>query len=116
MLALVEDDAALLQALAFRFKLAGYQVSEFADAESALAADDRRQWRCLIVDLHLPGMSGLDLLDALHRCAVCPPALLVTSNPSPATRARARAAGAEIIEKPLIDEELARRVGQHMAD
>jgi two-component system, LuxR family, response regulator FixJ len=113
-LALVEDDVALRQALAFRFTMAGYRVAEFADAESALAAADRRQWRCLIVDLHLPGMSGLDLLDALQRGSVRAPALLVTSNPSPATRERARAANVEIVEKPLIDEALARKVRQHM--
>lgn len=109
-LALVDDDPAVRHALAFAFDTAGLRVASFADAESALAAPERGQWRCLIVDQKLPGMSGLDLLAALRREGLSAPAVLITSNPPLRLRLGASAAGVRIVEKPLLDDELARQV------
>ncbi len=109
-LALVDDDPAVRQALAFAFDIAGLRVVAFPDAEAALAAPDSADWHCLIIDQHLPGMSGLDLLGALRNRGFEAPSILITSNPGPELRRRAHAAGVEIVEKPLLDEELSRRV------
>lgn len=100
-LALVDDDAPLRAALAFDLDTAGFEVSAFPDAESAHAADSTR-WRCVIVDLNLPGMSGLDLAERLRGRGHPAPTILITSNPTYATRARARAARVAIVEKPLL--------------
>lgn len=110
MLALVDDDAALLHALTFAFETRGYPVLAYATAEEALAAHREGEWRCLILDQRLPGMSGLDLLERLRHERLRTPALLITSNPSAATRRRAEKAGAEIIEKPILDDVLLERV------
>jgi len=102
LVALVDDDAPLRAALAFDLSTAGFEVSAFADAESAREGDPAR-WRCLITDLRLPGMSGLDLAESLRRDGQNTPAILITTNPSRAVRFRAQAASVEIVEKPLLN-------------
>ena len=109
-LALVDDDPAVRHALTFAFDTAGLRVAAFADAEAALAAPGRREWGCLIIDQKLPGMSGLDLLAVLRREGFSAPSILITSNPTPELLRRARTAGVEIVEKPLLDDELSRKV------
>jgi len=111
-LAVVDDDPAVLQALTFAFETAGWHVAAFASAEAALSAPNAADWRCLILDQKLPGLSGLDLLERLRARAVVAPALLITTHPSAETRRRALAAGVEIVEKPLLDDALARKVGR----
>ncbi len=109
-LAIVDDDPAVRHALTFAFDTAGLKVASFADAETALAAPDRHTWSCVIVDQKLPGMSGLELLSLLRSEGCSAPTILITSNPSPELRERARAAGVDIVEKPLLDDELSRKV------
>jgi FixJ family two-component response regulator len=109
-LALVDDDAALRHALAFSFETQGFAVAAFADAETALADPGLGEWRCVILDQRLPGMSGLDLLERLRAMALATPALLITSNPTRQTRSRAAKVGVEIVEKPLLDDVLVERV------
>ncbi|PZO53857.1 MAG: hypothetical protein DCF16_06055 [Alphaproteobacteria bacterium] len=115
-LALVDDDPAVRHALSFAFETAGITVATFADAESALAAPDQGAWRCLVLDQKLPRMSGLDLLERLRAAGVIVPSILITTHPSRETRARALAAGVEIVEKPLLDNQLSRMVRELMAD
>lgn len=85
-------------------------MTTFADGESALAAPRKEEWRCLILDQKLPRMNGLDLLARLRAAGVTAPSILITTHPSLETRARADAAGVEIIEKPLLDNQLALKV------
>jgi two-component system response regulator FixJ len=106
----VDDDPAVLSALRFSFETQGFDVDAFYSAEQALCAPNAGAWRCMVLDLNLPGMTGLDLLDRLRADGVTAPAILITTNPSKATKARAGRAGAEIIEKPLLDDALASRV------
>jgi len=113
-LAVVDDDPAVRHALSFAFETAGIPVVTFADAEMALASPQQHQWRCLILDQKLPRMSGLDLLARLRAAGVTAPSILITTHPSHITRARASAAGVEIIEKPLLDDKLALKVRELM--
>jgi len=110
LLALVDDDPAVRHALSFAFETAGISMTTFADGESALAAPRKKEWRCLILDQKLPRMNGLDLLARLRAAGVTAPSILITTHPSLETRARADAAGVEIIEKPLLDNQLALKV------
>jgi DNA-binding response OmpR family regulator len=114
-LALVDDDAPLRAAIAFDLDTAGFEVSAFPDAESAHAADPSH-WRCLIVDLNLPGMSGLDLAEQMRSRGHRAPAILITSNPSHNTRVRARAARVAIVEKPLLGGALVCSVRELLAE
>lgn len=90
-------------------------MAAFADAESVLAEPRRSDWRCLVLDHKLPRMSGLDLLEHLRAAGVTAPAILITTNPSQETRARAMAARVEIVEKPLLDNQLSRKVRDLMS-
>lgn len=114
MLAVVDDDPAVRHALSFAFETAGISVVTFADAESALAAPWQQTWRCLILDHRLPRMTGLDLLVRLRAAGVAAPSILITTHPSRETRARAFAAGVDVIEKPLLDNQLALKVRELM--
>lgn len=109
-LAIVDDDPAVRHALAFVFDTAGISVAGFADAEATLRASGAQLWRCLVLDQNLPGISGLDLLDRLRARGVEAPAILITTNPSHETQARATLAGIEICEKPLLGDKLVERV------
>ncbi|MEZ5961404.1 MAG: response regulator [Hyphomonadaceae bacterium] len=109
-IAVVDDDPAVCHALSFAFETSGIGVAAYADARSALVASQRHDWRCLILDLNLPQISGLDLLAKLRADGVTAPCILITSHPSRETRGYAAAAGVEIIEKPLLDNKLARKV------
>jgi FixJ family two-component response regulator len=68
----------------------------------------------MVLDQKLPGMSGLDLLERLRAGGVTAPAVLITTHPSKETRARSRAAGVEIVEKPLLDDRLAEQIRRLM--
>jgi len=112
---LVEDDVAVLNALTFVFETDGYCVRAYGDAEAFLACAPCGGAACLIVDQHLPGLSGLDLLKHLRARGETVPAILVTSNPSAAAQRQAMCVGVEIIEKPLLGDSLSRRVREMFA-
>lgn len=108
---LVDDDAAVRMAIAFAFEAAGLRVFTFADAESALAADLPGD-ACFVFDQRLPGLSGLEAFQTLRRRGDRRPAVFITSHPKPDFRAAAAAAGAPIIEKPLLGDALLLAVRQ----
>lgn len=112
---LVDDDPAVRHAVSFAFEASGIAVTTFADAETALAAAGQEAWQCLVLDQNLPGINGLDLLERLRSAGVQAPTILITTHPSRATRARAFYAGVEIVEKPLLDDQLSQRVRSILA-
>jgi two-component system, LuxR family, response regulator FixJ len=63
---IVDDDATVRDALSVVFSLEGYHVSGFADGNSFLAAARARPPACIILDVHMPGRSGLDILKELN--------------------------------------------------
>jgi len=109
-LVLVDDDFALRSALKFALELDGFRVQAFASGEDLLAAELPDRDVCLVLDENLPGLGGLDSLEALRRRAVDLPALLITSHPGPGLRRRAGRLRVPIIEKPLIDDLLVRNI------
>lgn len=112
---LVDDDAALTNALKFSLELEGFGVRIFTDAESVLAMDPAPDSGCLILDYGLPGIDGLELLDRLRASGVSLPAILITSNPRIALRIRAQAAEVPIVEKPLLTDALLDSVRRALA-
>jgi FixJ family two-component response regulator len=68
----VDDDGSVRDALSVMLTLEGFQVFGFGDGDSFLAAVRQRQPDCIILDVHMPGRSGLDVLKELHHrhCAV----------------------------------------------
>jgi FixJ family two-component response regulator len=101
-LVVVVDDVAVRNSLKFSLEVEGYAVQAYAGAEDLLNQAELARPGCLIIDQNLPGTDGLAALDQLRRRGALIPAILITSQPSPALRARAAAADVPIIEKPLL--------------
>jgi DNA-binding response OmpR family regulator len=110
---IVEDDSSLLGALTFALEADGFRVDAHASAETVLAADAEPD--CLVIDLRLPGIDGLALIARLRERGIGAPAILITTNPDDRVRTAAAAAGATIVEKPLIGGELRRRIDEAVA-
>ena len=98
----VDDDASIRDSLAMMLGLAGYSTRLFADAESFLAAFDERWSGCVVADLRLPGMTGLELQVRVRQRASAIPFIVITAHGDvPAARAAFRAHAVDFIEKPF---------------
>lgn len=104
-IALVDDDAAVLDSLRMTLVNRGMQVECFSSAEAFLARAEA-PWDCIVSDVRMPGLSGLELQDELHRRGAVSPLILITGHGDVAMAVQAIKAGAfEFIEKPF-DHEL----------
>jgi len=111
--AVIDDDAAVLDSLKFMLETAGYTVSAYSSATAYL--DDRSPPpACLIVDHHMPVMTGLDLIARLKQEAAAVPALLITGAPSPAIIARAAQLGVKLLEKPPGENDILSFIDRHL--
>jgi FixJ family two-component response regulator len=106
----VDDDPAVLNSIAFALETEGFAVHAFPSGEAMLAVASATGAACFVLDQKLPGLSGLDLCDRLRAAGSAAPVLLITTQPSAATRARAMAGRVEIVEKPLLGDILASKV------
>ena len=107
--AIVDDEPGVRRALGRRLDLSGFEARPFASGDEILAHLDGVD--CVILDLHLPGMSGFDVLKALAMREACIPVVVLTGNDTPANRARSLAAGARAyLTKPVDDEDLLRHL------
>lgn len=98
-IAIVEDDAALRDALMRLLRSEGLTARGFASAEEFLASGDAP--RCLVLDLRLPGMSGMELLTALRQRHNRTPVIMITGHGDiPQAVAAVKAGAFDFIEKP----------------
>lgn len=112
---IVDDDVDLLEALRFSLELDDLRVITHASAESVTVDGLPLQNACLVLDYHLPTDNGLDLLARLRARGVTLPAILVTSHASSAVRRAVRAAGAALVEKPLLGDTLVTAIRSMLA-
>ena len=113
---LVDDDPAVRASLAFSLQLDGFLIETFDCGEDLAEKTAFPDHGCLVLDYRLPGIDGLSLLRLLRDRNVCLPAVLITSAPTRAVRRRAREAGADIVEKPLLCDALTAAVRTRLAD
>lgn len=118
--AVVDDDPAVRHALKFSLEIEGFSVRAYGSAQELL--DDARlddglltDCACLVVDQNMPVVNGLDLIARLRRRAIAVPAILITTRPSSALRARAAEAGVPIVEKPLLGNALVDEIRARVA-
>ena len=107
---LVEDDLSLLGAMTFALQAEGFNVLAYSDGIDLLTAGRHGGAGCLVVDLKLPGLDGLALIAALRARGETAPAILITTDPDERTHRDAKAAGVQIVEKPLLDGKLRRLI------
>jgi two-component system response regulator FixJ len=98
----VDDDTALRSSLEFILGVEGYAVRAYANGRALLNDTNIPDSGCLIIDQRLPDIDGLQLIDALRHRGVTLAAILITTNPTPALRLRAKAAKIPIVEKPFL--------------
>ena len=104
MVIVVDDDEAIRASLRFLLECEGIEVDDFASGLQLMAATWPPRAGCMILDIQMPGMSGLDILDRLRETESKLPVIVVTGQPSVANRKRALMAGAlEVLDKPLND-------------
>ena len=102
---LVDDEPALRQAIAATLASVGLDVRAYASAQAFLDETDRCRHGCLVTDVRMPGMSGIDLLERLQADATLPAAVVMTLHGDAPTAVRAMKAGAfDFIEKPFRDQ------------
>ncbi len=106
-IAIVDDDDAMREALSELLQVFGLTCHAFDRAESFLSAHGSGSFDCLITDIRMPGIGGLELLRRLRSAGSTMPVIVVTSYTDPAVRERAMDCGAcAYLTKPLADETL----------
>jgi FixJ family two-component response regulator len=104
---IVDDDAGMRDSLALLLSLRGFSTQMFANAADLLRAY-QQDWRgCMLVDVRMPGMGGLELLQELRDRGCTVPVVIITAHGDVATaRAALKARAADFLEKPIEDEVL----------
>jgi FixJ family two-component response regulator len=107
MVAIVDDDDLMRSALLGLLKSAGFLAQAFASADEFLRSGHQRETACLITDIRMPGMSGLELQARLNAGHARIPTIFITAHGDAKMRMQAMRAGAvEFLAKPFDDEAL----------
>ncbi|HEY6488749.1 MAG: response regulator [Terracidiphilus sp.] len=110
-IAIVDDDEPLREALGSVLKAAGFVSAEFASAEEFLESTEREKVRCLILDVRLPGMSGIELQRCLQDARSLIPIIFVTAHGDASLRNVLMSAGASgFLNKPVRRDALLREI------
>jgi FixJ family two-component response regulator len=102
MIAIVDDDDCVRDGLEMLVRSLGYNASTFGSANEFLKSEQVHDTSCLITDVQMPGLSGLDLQDRLIAQGHRIPIIFITGHPDDNVRARAMKAGAvAFLGKPI---------------
>jgi FixJ family two-component response regulator len=111
LIAIVDDDESVRNAVQGVLKSVGMKARTFASAEEFLDSGQRAATACLITDVQMPGMTGLELQAALAKVDERIPIIFITAYGNTRTRTQAMGAGAiAFLEKPFDDEVLLENV------
>jgi len=107
LVAIVDDDKSFRSATRDLLKAAGYSTATFEDAKTFLESGNSATTACLVADMRMPGMSGLDLYQTLLASGRELPTVIITAHPEEMTQLRAREIGVSCyLSKPFAPEEL----------
>lgn len=113
---IVDDDREVREALQLLMESVGLNVTSFDSANTYLEQFDAARPGCIILDVRMPGMSGLDLQDLLLEKPLCPPIIIITGHGDVPMAVRAVQAGAvDFIQKPFNDQALLDSVHRALA-
>jgi FixJ family two-component response regulator len=107
MISIVDDDASMREATASLMRAAGFSPEAFSCADEFLQSEALPHTNCLIADVQMPGMSGVELQGRLVQSGKPIPTVFVTAFPDEKVRERALEAGAVcFLTKPFNEDEL----------
>jgi FixJ family two-component response regulator len=110
-IAVIDDDESFRVALVESLSSLGYGSSGYASAEDYVAAMVGAPFDCIVTDIHMPGMSGLDLMKLLVARGSAIPVILITARSDSNLEAKAVAAGAVcLLRKPFEINDLIKRI------
>lgn len=112
-IAIVDDDAPVLKALRRLLRGRGFETAIYGSAREFLTALPRHRPDCLIIDVQMPEMNGIELLQQLRRRGVKMPTIMITAHGGEDIAERCMAAGAvAFLEKPLQNAPLFEAIGK----
>jgi FixJ family two-component response regulator len=115
-IAIVDDDVSMLRALRRLLRSVGFAVVTYASVEEFLQSGLQARIGCLVLDVMMPGMSGLDLLDRLAASGMTLPGIIITACTDEQTRLRAEQAGVvAYLRKPFEEEALLEAIQRALA-
>jgi two-component system, LuxR family, response regulator FixJ len=107
----VDDDADVLGSLRFLLETDGFEVHAFRSGTMLLNALDQTPADCFVLDYRMPDINGIDLTTRLRKRGETAPIILISGYCDDGLKARAAAAGVrDFLLKPLLDENLAKRI------
>jgi FixJ family two-component response regulator len=102
LISVIDDDESMRSALATLLRSAGYDSRDFESAEEFLGCADAERSACIITDIQMPGMSGIDLKEHLNARQWSVPVIMLTARHEPSLEQRAIASGAAyFLRKPF---------------
>jgi FixJ family two-component response regulator len=102
--AIVDDEEPIRKALKRLLRSANVEAEDFASGPAFLDSLSSRRPACVILDLHMPGMTGLHVLQRMQQSGVQVPTIVITAYDEPETRSHCLAAGATAyLRKPFED-------------
>src|SRR5262245_58509357 len=101
----VDDDEAVRDSMRALLESHGLEVRDYASARAFLIGTPLQLSGCVLLDLHMPGMSGLELLDTLHARGSRLPVIVITGRSDSALKERVVRSGAlMLLDKPVADD------------
>lgn len=113
---IVDDDAAVRDSMAQLLAMHGYETRQFPDAAGYLGEAEKLPKGCLLLDIRMPGMNGMELQDELRRRGRSEPIVFVTGHGDIGLAVKAMKAGAtDFLQKPCAEDELIHAVRDALA-
>ena len=113
---IVDDDDAVRDSMRALLESLGFEISDYSSAQDFLVHRGADGKACLLLDLHMPVMSGIDLLEHMQAEGSQIPTIVITGRSDSVLKDRALRGGAlELMDKPVTDEALLGAIGRAFA-
>jgi two-component system response regulator FixJ len=114
---IVDDDEAIRHSIVFQLETAGFQARDYVSAEAFLNVVSQVTAGCVLTDVRMPGLSGLELVQQLNALKFALPVIMMTGHGDIPLAVEAMKAGVvDFLEKPLDDDHLLRVIGKALQE